>query len=261
MKAKSICLSCMAQLLLCCLVLLLHAQQATSAILESKMPLAQRPVMRLRGGGLISASVTRWSHDDPTISEPVHLAYCVNTTSVTWIGKTSVKEILSLVMRTCVAKTAAGDFTRVEHDIHGKVCYCYVYSQHSGLASTLITDSEYPQRVAINLVESILEEFQSQYTEDSISQSSRDGCMEFPELEDMLSKYQDPAATDKIERLKREIDETKHILQKSIDALLERGQKLEDLVLQSNKLSLQTKMMYKSVRQSAGWFEDCCGIL
>eukprot|EP00960_Hanusia_phi_P026002 746005-Hanusia_phi.AAC.4 len=34
----------------------------------------------------------------------------------------------------------------------------YVYSQHSGIASTLITDSEYPQRVAINLVEAILVE-------------------------------------------------------------------------------------------------------
>jgi hypothetical protein len=51
------------------------------------------------------------------------------------------------------------------------------------------------------------------------------------------------------------------VLQKNVESILERGQKLEDLVMQSEQLSMQTKMMYKSVNKSPGWFEDCCGIV
>jgi len=49
------------------------------------------------------------------------------------------------------------------------------------------------------------------------------------------------------------------ILQQSVDAILERGEKLEDLVMHSNKLSMQTKMMYKSVQKKPGWLEECLG--
>jgi hypothetical protein len=48
-------------------------------------------------------------------------------------------------------------------------------------------------------------------------------------------------------------------LQQSVDAILERGEKLEDLVMHSNKLSMQTKMMYKSVQKKPGWLEECLG--
>ena len=51
------------------------------------------------------------------------------------------------------------------------------------------------------------------------------------------------------------------ILQKSVDQVLQRGQKLEDLIMHSGKLSMQTKLMYKSVNQKPGWFEECCGFM
>ena len=44
-----------------------------------------------------------------------------------------------------------------------------------------------------------------------------------------------------------------------MEAILERGQKLEDLVKNSNRLSMQTKMMYKSVQKKPGWVEECLG--
>lgn len=83
------------------------------------------------------------------------------------------------------------------------------------------------------------------------------------------------------QRLKKDIEESREILQKSVDQILERGQKLEDLVMKSSQLSMQTKMMclpapprapprpasadaarrrYKSVNAKPGWFEECCGM-
>lgn len=104
----------------------------------------------------------------------VHLAYAVNTTTVSWIGKSSVKEVMSLVMRKCVDGTKPGDFARIEHELQvnplltqysvqeeyasryscklkhkqeynlkhkqelqGKKAYCFVVSRHSGIAATV----------------------------------------------------------------------------------------------------------------------------
>jgi len=193
--------------------------------------------------------------------EPVHLVQVVNTTTVSWIGRSSVKEIMSLVMRTCVGNTNPGDFARLEHSLHGKKCFCYVISKNNGLAGALVTDELYPQRVAINLVDKMLEEFEERVDEDTWFGAVNDDSITFPLLEEMLQEFQDPAAADAIEGLKKDMEESRQILQKSVDAILQRGQKLEDLIMHSNKLSMQTKLMYKSVNQKPGWFEECCGMM
>jgi synaptobrevin family protein YKT6 len=77
----------------------------------------------------------------------------------------------------------------------------------------------------------------------------------------VCAEFQDPASTDTVERIKRDMYEAEKVLQKNVASILERGQKLEDLIAQSEQLSLRAKMMYKSVNQSPGWFEDCCGIV
>ena len=64
--------------------------------------------------------------------------------------------MLSLIMRTCVAKTKPGDFARIEHEVNGKKVYFYVISRSNGLAGTLVADQTYPQRVAINLIEQLM---------------------------------------------------------------------------------------------------------
>jgi len=215
-------------------------------------------MMRLRGGALYAASLTRWQHADMAITEPVHMSLVVNTTTVSWIGRSSVKEMLALMMRQCVSKTKPGDFARITHDLNGKKCYFYVISRANGLAGTLVTDQSYPQRVAINLMELLMDDFTKKLN-GVWPQSSSDECVPYPRLEEYLAEYQESARADKIEALKKEVEESKKILEKSVEAILERGQKLEDLVKNSNKLSMQTKMMYKSVQKKPGWVEECLG--
>jgi len=84
----------------------------------------------------------------------VHLTFAVNTTAVSWIGapspacvclllgcrwlaqgcphaagRSTVKEVMALVMRKCVESTSPGDFARVEHELQGKKAYCFVVSR------------------------------------------------------------------------------------------------------------------------------------
>ena len=61
-------------------------------------------------------------------------------------------------------------------------------------------------------------------------------------LDETIRKYQDPHEADSIMKIQRDLDETKIILHKTIDGVLERGVKLDNLVEKSTDLSAQSKM-------------------
>ena len=48
-------------------------------------------------------------------------------------------------------------------------------------------------------------------------------------------------------KVQRELDETKIVLHKTIESVLERGEKIDNLVQKSNDLSGQSRMFYKQV--------------
>lgn len=62
-------------------------------------------------------------------------------------------------------------------------------------------------------------------------------------------KYQDPQQADSIMKIQKELDETKIVLHKTIESVLERGEKIDTLVAKSDGLSAQSKMFYsESIR-------------
>ena len=89
-----------------------------------------------------------------------------------------------------------------------------------------------------------------------------------------LNKFQDPTKSDAMSRLQTDLDDTKIILvswtqpwrsflltvdfysqHNTIEAVLERGEKLDDLVDKSEALSMQSKTFYKTARKT----NSCCG--
>jgi len=75
-------------------------------------------------------------------------------------------------------------------------------------------------------------------------------------LTESLNKYQDPLNADKIGRIQKELDETKIVLHKTIESVLERGVKLDSLVEKSNDLSLASQLFYKRAKST----NSCCKI-
>lgn len=71
--------------------------------------------------------------------------------------------------------------------------------------------------------------------------------MSYPELKDYIVKYQDPQQADSIMKIQKELDETKIVLHKTIESVLERGEKIDNLVQKSDGLSAQSKMFYTQV--------------
>jgi synaptobrevin family protein YKT6 len=50
-------------------------------------------------------------------------------------------------------------------------------------------------------------------------------------------------------RVQAELDETKNVLHKTIESILERGQKIDDLVDKSDALSAGSKLFFKSAKK------------
>lgn len=110
----------------------------------------------------------------------------------------------------------------------------------SGLAGVAVCDMEYPPRVAFTLLTKVLEDFSTTHPDATWRSSQTE--LPFPQLDDAIAKYQDPHEADAIMKIQKDLDETKIILHKTIDSVLERGVKLDNLVEKSTDLSAQSKM-------------------
>jgi synaptobrevin family protein YKT6 len=163
----------------------------------------------------------------------------------------SVKEMLLFLTKTFMKRTEPGQRQSVEHE--GYVVHCYVRSD--GLGGAVTTDGDYPARVAFGLLGQLLDDFTNEHG-DSWKTVTAPESVPFTACQTYLDKYQDPAAADKITKIQKDLDETTQILHKTIDSVLERGVKLDNLVDKSNDLSAQSKMFYKQAKKT----NSCCVI-
>ena len=113
------------------------------------------------------------------------------------------------------------------------------------LAAVLVADSEYPQRPAFGVLTKVLETFASKIPQSYYSNPS---SIDFPDLKGFLDQYQDPSKADTIMRLQQELDDTKIILHQTIDSVLARGEKLDNLVERSNALNASSKRFYRTAK-------------
>ncbi len=58
-------------------------------------------------------------------------------------------------------------------------------------------------------------------------------------------------------KIQKELDETKIVLHKTIESVLERGEKIDSLVAKSDGLSAQSKMFYTQVCDTTRCLEEC----
>jgi len=140
------------------------------------------------------------------------------------------------------------------------------------LTGVIITDQEYPVRPAFSLLTKVLDEFISKVPQSSFKSPS---AISFPEINTYIQKYQDPRQADAIMKVQQELDETKIVLvcnipswlnrphrsrhiytwqHKTIESVLQRGEKLDNLVERSNALSMQSKAFYKTAKKVSSYW-------
>lgn len=129
--------------------------------------------------------------------------------------------------------------------------------QANALCGIVITNHTYPMIAAHKLLGKVLDEFFAQYPKDTWSTLHADpekrkvaGKAPLPEpmpqLNEYVKKYKDPQQIDSLSKIQQELDATKVVLHETIESVLQRGEKLDDLVAKSNDLSSSSRLYYRT---------------
>ena len=167
-----------------------------------------------------------------------------------YFQRKSVEEFMNFTSKLLAERTGLGERQSLQENEY--MVHAYARAD-SSLVGICFSNQDYPKRVAHTLLTKILEDFQSQVPRSSWPVDAK--VEGFGELAVMLAKYQKPEEADPMTKVQNELDETKIILHNTIEAVLNRGEKLDDLVDKSEGLSLQSKTFYKTARKT----NSCCG--
>lgn len=168
--------------------------------------------------------------------------------------RSSVAQFMSFFAETVSARTAAGQRQSVEEGNY----VGHVYARSEGLCGVIVTDSDYPVRPVYTLLNKVLEDYLVAHppaTWTSVVETNE--SLQMPQLNDIVKKYQDPSQADAIMKVQQELDETKIVLHNTIENVLQRGEKLDNLVDKSETLNTSSKMFYKQAKKS----NSCCVII
>ena len=99
----------------------------------------------------------------------------------------------------------------------------------------------------------VLDDFTEKTSEDQWSPSV-ENSVNYSLLPNFFTKYQDLHEADEITKIQRDLDETKIVLVDTIDKVLLRGEKLDELVTASRDLSRQSKLFFHGAKNR----KVCC---
>eukprot|EP00127_Corallochytrium_limacisporum_P005426 Clim_evm38s204 gene=Clim_evmTU38s204 len=177
------------------------------------------------------------------------LCSAMDLTSFNYFQRGSMKEFVLFVSKTLAERTQPG----TRHTVKEQKSVCHVHVRNDGLVGVVVCDEEYPQRVAFSLIAKAFEGLQEKYPGRNLTEAQENSVV-YDDLEALMTRYQDPTQADPMMQVQKEIDETKVILHGTLESMLERGEKLENLVERSDALSMQSKMFYKSAKKT----NSCC---
>lgn len=159
---------------------------------------------------------------------------------------------MTMISKTVAERTRPGQRQSVEEQDY--VVHCYARSE--GIAGVIIT-KEYPNIAAHSVLSKLIDQFLAEKPIASIQGVTKDNEVKWPPLAEYLTKYQDANEANSIAKIQAELDETKIVLHKAIDSVLQRGEKLDDLVQKSGDLSAQSKAFYKTAKKQ----NSCCIVM
>lgn len=173
---------------------------------------------------------------------------------------------MSFTATTVAERTGPGMRQEVEKGSY----HCYTYGSSLQICAVIIANAEYPRLVAHQHLGQMMEEFTSQHPRSKYQNLAKDprsydDPIPWPALQKHLdpespqnpNSWQNPSNGDSISKAQRELGETKVIMHKTIESVLERGEKIDNLVAKSEGLSASSKMFYSQAKKQ----NSCCIVM
>ena len=171
-----------------------------------------------------------------------------------WLERGSVKDMMKFFTRNSLESMKKGQRYTIAHE--GGYNVHAVVSDRDYFAVLAFTDVDYPRRVAYKCLEDALQAFQ-----DNIGdkwKDKKDDKLEFAAFEAIFNKYKVATKIDKLTLANMKVDETKAVLLDNMKTLLERQEKLDDMVQKSDDLSLKSKAFFKNTEKMNS---KCCTLI
>lgn len=166
--------------------------------------------------------------------------------------RSSIRDFMVFTTRTVYQKVKTA-----KSSVQEKEYFCHCLKGKDGLGALIISDAEYKAMLAFCLMQDLLVQFRRKFDDAAIRLKGREdhGFDDaFPELAKLLVDCQDPKKVDKVLKIHAQIDQTKAVMYKTIDSLLERGCKIDDLVDRSDDLTARSKAFYDTAKST----NSCC---
>ncbi|OAK97940.1 putative vesicle membrane protein with acyltransferase activity [Phaeosphaeriaceae sp. SRC1lsM3a] len=195
---------------------------------------------------------------DPTNS--VQLASATELSHISRFTRNAYYEFMVFAGQRLANVTQPGQRHVLDEKEKGFVVYSLGHT--AGACGIVITDSEYKPAPAHSLNSKITNDFVNKYPRPAFEEFARnwkknDPLMSMPVFNDYIQKYQDPLQVDNVAKIQNELDETKAVLHKTIESVLQRGEKIDDLVAKSDGLSASSKMFYTQAKKQ----NSCCIVM
>ena len=186
------------------------------------------------------------------MEKPIILSSAFDLSSFGYFQRGTVKEFIQFFSRTLLERTARGQRQSVDHENY----VVHIHLRTDGLAGIAVCDQEYPQRVAYTALNQLLSEFTELHRE-TWPMLKEDTTLAFPYLDKAIVDFQDPAKADKLTKIHEDLEKTISVVHKTIDSVLDRGTKLENLVKESENLSASSKLFYDNAASA----NKCCVLM
>lgn len=202
--------------------------------------LFNRVIMRI-----LSIHLYKWQQE-----APIQLCCAHELGFLGYLKRSTVRDLLNFNSRTCCGRSRPNDRTAIHLEQDVGICYLAIHPNTLGV--TVITDPEYPQRVAFTLIAEILRQFQALGLDWGSLRA--DANLPFPELATQLQRYQNPAEADRLTKIQSELNQVTEVMHRNIEELMKRGETLESLMARSEDLSGVSYDFYKRAKKN----NQCC---
>lgn len=133
---------------------------------------------------------------------------------------------------------------------------CQNYVSAAGIGVSVVTTTKYPARVGVSLAQQLCDQFTTEIGAAAWGAAAEFSLDSWAPLKDAIAKFQDPVKADSLLRVRAKLDATKESLCQTIDQVLKRGEKLDDLLDASKDLTEASKGFYRKARQT----DSCCAV-
>lgn len=137
------------------------------------------------------------------------------------------------------------------------------FVDNDNIACAIVVTKNYDERPGYSALGKTLQFIKNSeiYKKFKSTWSAADKDMAYKELEsgmaEIMKQYMDPLKADKLLAIKYELEETKQIMYKNIEDLLESNERLEDLVQKSQDIADLSKGLARKAKD----LNRCCTIL